>query len=127
MKVVVAIGIVVASFFVTLWAMDYFISTCPGGEAVAMTRPFEKSGRLSVYGKAPSLADISDLPDAPTRSRAVVCEGNFVLGPAHSQHGDIAEKGGGRFSHWGPGFVFSASDNSDPNKNGRTYWAVRPR
>lgn len=124
MKWLYALGVVVASFFVTLWAMNYVSPLCPQGEVTALTRPFEKSGAVSWFAKAPSLAEFSD-PSA--RSNAVVCEDDLVMGPAHSAHADIAAKGGGRFSHWNTGFVFSATDNSDPNKNGRTYTAVRPR
>jgi len=45
----------------------------------------------------------------------------------HTIHGDIAKQGSGRYSHWGNSLVFSASDNSDPNTNGRSYWVVQPR
>jgi len=45
----------------------------------------------------------------------------------HAIHGDIAKQGNGRYSHWGNSLVFSASDNSDPNTNGRSYWVVQPR
>jgi pectate lyase len=43
-----------------------------------------------------------------------------------SPHADIAEFGRGRFSHWGEAIIFSASDNTDANTNGRRYWAVSP-
>jgi hypothetical protein len=47
------------------------------------------------------------------------------LGPAHSLVADIARSGGGRYTHLkGVGMVFSSSDNTDPTKNGRHYWAV---
>ena len=36
-------------------------------------------------------------------------------------HADIRSLGGGRFSHWGNNLFFSASDNTDPRTNGRTY------
>ena len=50
-------------------------------------------------------------------------EDGVPLGPAHSLHALIRGEGGGRFSHWGPQQVllFSASDRSDPNRNGRVY------
>ncbi|MFH1342278.1 MAG: hypothetical protein ABIL01_13920 [Pseudomonadota bacterium] len=127
MKWLYALGVVAASFFITLWAMNYVSPLCPQGDVVALTRPFDKAGAVSWFAKAPSLAEISDTSAAPSRSPAVVCEDNLVLGPAHTPHADIAAKGSGRFSHWHTGFVFSASDNSDPNKNGRSYSAVRPR
>ena len=43
------------------------------------------------------------------------------LGPAHSLHAVIANSGMGRFSDW-PGYTyFSASDNTNPLTNNRTY------
>jgi pectate lyase len=47
------------------------------------------------------------------------------MGPAHSFHQEIRESGRGRFSHWGTDLLFSTSDNSDPNTNGRSYQAIR--
>jgi hypothetical protein len=61
------------------------------------------------------------------RSTAYLCEGDLPLGPAHAQHGEIDTLGRGSFSHYSTyGFIFSTSDNSDPNKNGRTYMAIQP-
>ena len=48
-------------------------------------------------------------------------EDGRMLGLAHSMHDHISRFGKGRFSHYGPNLYFSASDNSDPNQNGRTY------
>jgi hypothetical protein len=127
LKWLIALGVVVVSFLITLWTMNYFSPLCPQGDIITLNKPFEKSGTLSYFATAPSLVEISDSPATPSRSNAVVCEDNRALGPAHSPHADIAAKGGGRFSHWLTGFVFSATDNSNPNTNGRSYWAVRPR
>ena len=38
----------------------------------------------------------------------------------------VPKLGRGRFSHWVTYVLFSASDNSDPNTNGREYVAVLP-
>lgn len=65
-----------------------------------------------------------DSPTAPTQSPMEVLENGQPIGEAHTQHADIRTLGGGRFSHWGNGLYFSASDGSDPRSNGRTY-AVR--
>lgn len=72
--------------------------------------------------------DFGILPDDannPTRSTLRIFENGVELNPAHSRHIDIQNLGAGRFSHWGDGsFVvvyFSASDNSNPKTNGRTY------
>ncbi len=65
-------------------------------------------------------------------SRLRLFEDDSKLGPAHSGHEAIRGVGEGRFSHWGSKtgdtqtLYFSASDNSDPRTNGRTYkWVVR--
>ena len=60
------------------------------------------------------------------RSRLVVLENGRPLGPGHSVHEDIRRSGAGRYSHWGDGLYFSASDNSDPRSNGRTYAVAYP-
>jgi hypothetical protein len=72
--------------------------------------------------------DFGTLPDIgsnPTRSVLRIFENGVELLPPHSSHSDIASMGRGRFSHWNDGsFValyFSASDNSNPKTNGRTY------
>ncbi len=56
-----------------------------------------------------------------TASRLQLLENGRLLGPAHSSHADIRDKGGGRFSHWGDYLYFSTSDGTDPRTNGRTY------
>jgi hypothetical protein len=67
----------------------------------------------------------SDLPGDdnlhPRRSGLQLLENGAPIGPAHSSHEDIRRMGGGRFSHWGTGLLFSSSDNSDPRINGRAY------
>lgn len=127
MKWLYALGIVVASFFITLWTMNYFSPLCPPGKTVALSKPFQKWGERSYFAAAQDLLGQSDSAQTPSRSNFLVCESGRALGPAHSQHADIATKGGGSFSHWGAGFVFSSSDGSDPNANGRSYWAVQPQ
>lgn len=63
----------------------------------------------------------SDSMSEPAISSMQLTEGLHPLGPPHSLHQDIIEKGGGQFSNWNNWLVFSASDNSDPRTNGRTY------
>jgi len=58
-------------------------------------------------------------------SDLVLLEDGKTLGPAHSSHASIRTDGKGRYSHWGSrSLYFSASDNSDPRKNGREYRVV---
>lgn len=61
------------------------------------------------------------------RSPVMIYEDGKPLGPAHSDFASISKLGHGRFSYWtDQGFIFSSSDGSDPNSNGRRYWAVVP-
>ncbi len=59
-------------------------------------------------------------------SRLRLFENDHELGPPHTGHPDIRNLGRGRFMHWisstgGESLCFSASDNSDPRTNGRSY------
>lgn len=63
----------------------------------------------------------SDSMSDPAISSMRLTEGLHSLGPQHSLHQDIIEKGEGRFSNWDNWLYFSASDNSDPRANGRAY------
>jgi parallel beta-helix repeat protein len=69
-----------------------------------------------------------DSMGAREQSQLRLFENQTELGPAHAWHQDIRTLGGGRFSHWtasgaagDESLHFSASDNSDPRTNGRTY------
>ena len=51
-------------------------------------------------------------------------EGDSALGPSHSSLVAIKEHGIGHYSLWRHRLYFSASDNTDPRSNGRTYLLV---
>lgn len=60
-----------------------------------------------------------------TPSPCVVTEDGEPLGPAHASRESIETQGAGRYLHWtDSGLFFSASDNTDPRTNGRTYALV---
>jgi hypothetical protein len=128
-KAIAALSIIAASFFVTLWVMNYVWPPCPAGTATALTRPFDRFGLpgYAYMAALPKLASLSDSQDTPARSNLLVCENNNLLGPMHTTHLEIAKEGHGRYSHWTTTLVFSASDNTDPNTNGRSYSVVEPR
>ncbi len=75
----------------------------------------------------PGLAHLARLGDdsvSPERSPLRLLEDGRPLAPAHCLHATIREVGNGGYSHWGGEghfFLFSTSDNSDPNTNGRPY------
>jgi len=62
-----------------------------------------------------------DSASAPRQSRLVLFENNKPLREAHALHEEIRKFGQGRYSHWGETILFSTSDNTDPNTNGRQY------
>ena len=65
----------------------------------------------------------SDNLKFPASSQVRLFENDVELGPAHSIHDDIRKSGRGRFSLWAGQLYFSASDNTNPNLNGRKYTA----
>lgn len=68
------------------------------------------------------LINIADDLQHPYRSSLQLFEDGKPLGPPHSLHARIRAEGKGAYSHWiNIGLLFSTSDNSDPNSNGRKY------
>jgi len=67
---------------------------------------------------------------AARTSTLEVYEDGKPLGPPHSDVSDIAQNGGGRYLYWQSSMsirlYLSASDNSDPNTNGRIYKVFDP-
>lgn len=59
-------------------------------------------------------------------SIALLLENGVPLPYKNIEHSTIRKEGMGRFSFWHSQVYFSASDNSDPSKNGRVYTAVYP-
>jgi hypothetical protein len=71
---------------------------------------------------------LSRVPNFRIRPEVVVYEDDQPLpGPGNSTLQDIDAVGRGRYSQEnGKGFMISASDNSNPSANRRSYWAVIP-
>jgi hypothetical protein len=108
---------------------DPGLPPCPVGVTVDLFPPFRKMGpgSMAFIAALSSMNGSADSPSEPNQSAIAVCENDRLLGPAHSIHKEISEAGRGRFSHWKDiGLIFSASDNSDPNINRRSYYAVAP-
>src|SRR6516165_6419765 len=70
----------------------------------------------------PSGDDVNDQARSPLR----LFESGVELGPTHSNHDDIRNVGGGRYSHAGAALWFSTRDNSSPLTNRRTYQVLVP-
>ena len=86
-----------------------------------LARPFEKRDGFAFAARLPGHAASADSVESPRRSRLMLYEDGVPVGFAHQPHLHIAAHGGGRYSHWNDTLVFSATDNSDANANGREY------
>jgi hypothetical protein len=86
----------------------------------ALAPPVLDSGYCYRLGHLPS----HWTSDVDGKSCVVLLENGSPLGPAHCGHEEIRQIGGGRYSHWGTDLLFSTSDNSAPDENGRVYTAV---
>jgi hypothetical protein len=130
LAVFLAAAIVYAAYIpVALWLKQAYVPMpAPPGQATPLFRIYHGAGfafRSPLDYLFLPLAD--DKPDAQ-HSPVLLYENDRPLGPAHSLPADIEHLGGGRYSYLkGNGLVFSTSDNSDPNNNGRHYWAVLPK
>jgi hypothetical protein len=88
---------------------------------VPLVGPFHPSGGAAYAVATPQIEYQADNSEEPRRSKVMLYEDGRMLGLAHAMHDHIMRFGKGRFSHYGPNLYFSASDNSDPNRNGRGY------
>jgi hypothetical protein len=100
------------------------------GEKVLLFRPYiiHLDSRFAAMARDVFFSGDADSVDNNERSTLLLYEDDRLLGPAHSTHADIAKLGMGRFSHWrnnGSVIIFSSSDNSDPNTNGRIYSVLK--
>lgn len=88
------------------------------GRSIALSPPFSSAGGFA-FGAKLSIDAPSDVEGGS--STLDLYEDGTELRPAHAQHESIRTIGRGAFSHWGDDLYFSASDNSDPNSNGKRY------
>jgi SAM-dependent methyltransferase len=88
---------------------------------VPLTPPFAQDGCAYSVVVGTSEMPAGDSCDQPKASPLVLLEDGVPLGPAHAHHYAIREQGVGRFSHWVDTMIFSTSDNTNPNENGRSY------
>lgn len=69
----------------------------------------------------PDTVPPGDLSDDDRSSTLGLVEDHLPLGSAHADLETIITQGRGQYRHHGVLLVFSASDNSDPRRNGRRY------
>ena len=85
---------------------------------------FRLDGFTSERGFAVTAPAPDDARATAARTRFCLIEDGKMLGPADSPHDTIRKAGRGAFSVWGPDVYLSASDNTDPNENGRQYLLI---
>jgi hypothetical protein len=94
-------------------------------EVIELQTPFGHRAGFAYVASAPAGVDPdSDL--TPRASSLQLLEDGKPLAPPHTLHAVVENVGRGAYSHWGDGIVFSSSDNSDPNTNGRRYSVEYP-
>jgi hypothetical protein len=120
------------AFAGTLFVMDHFGNSegtdpvsCQSKDSMPLPKPYTRESGYLFFVHLPDLAPLGDTPESPTRSPFILCENGRPLGPAHTKFEDVRAFGQGRYAHWGGVLIFSASDNSDPNSNNRTYGLTR--
>jgi SAM-dependent methyltransferase len=69
----------------------------------------------------PNYVETADDIQHPRRSRLMLYEDGEPVGFAHQTIADIENHGRGRYSHWQKFLIFSTTDGSNPNTNGRRY------
>lgn len=102
-------------------ASNYWDQVRATQSLVPLTGPFTHRAGHAYQAPLPQYASSSDDPQYPRRSKLMLYEDGEPVGFAHQTHVDIERHGAGRYAHWRDGLVFSATDNTDPNSNGRRY------
>jgi hypothetical protein len=127
----------IAAYFIVALGLKYtYVDRYPkvkGADLVSFNRPFEQDKNAFTvrpqnwFPHSISFAGLADNETNNERSPVLIYEDGVPIGPAHSSYADVRDLGMGRYTHWtNQGFIFSSSDNSDPNTNNRQYWAVLP-
>lgn len=101
-------------------------STSPVARPAALEGPFAHDGGHGWRVPVPQWAHLADDLHHARRSMLCLAENGVPLAAPHAGHDAIREVGHGRYSHWNGMVLFSTTDNSDPNTNGRRYdasWA----
>lgn len=126
------IGLFAIYLPMAIWLERSYVDDRPRGQLVIpLYPPFSSQGGNAflanhlLAGDAQKLADIGNNPtvEADMRSPVRIIEGRTEIGDGRATFAEI-HAGHGRFNNWTTGLFFSSSDNTNPNNNGRTYWAV---
>ncbi|WP_431204224.1 hypothetical protein ACQ86E_03595 [Bradyrhizobium betae] len=97
----------------------------PQPDGTILSAPFVRYDNSNAFMTYPVIPGATaDDKDHREQSTLILYEDDKPLGPAHSTNRDVLVEGGGRYLFWHHNanmLLFSTSDNSDPNTNGRTY------
>src|SRR5262245_12881521 len=137
LRLLIYVCVVSASFFVGLELLEYFDASsgrncapgapcCPNGQAIGLSPPISQLEGYAYKVTIPQLSDFGDTAERAMRSPTVVFEVDYRMGPGHTPFLEVIQTGAGRFSHYNDLVIFSSSDNTDPNSNGRRYKIVIP-
>jgi hypothetical protein len=130
LRVIIAASAVYAIYLpIALWTGSrYSAPIAPPGAVLQLGGCYKLVPDGFLYTcEAHMLRDLEDTIPTAQHSPVLVYENDRPLGPGLSPHHEIEKVGLGRYSHWNDmGILLSTSDNSDPNTNGRAYWAVLP-
>ncbi|MET4221777.1 hypothetical protein ABIB06_005433 [Bradyrhizobium sp. LB8.2] len=119
----------IAAYLPIAWCLD--ATYRPSLDADVLHRPFIKIGGNAYVTYHKIAGAKGDVPSDLSRATLALTENGTALGPAHIPEAEVSALGGGRYIFLQTGqdppvLVFSASDNSDPNTNGRVYLATDP-
>lgn len=83
--------------------------------------PFTANDPLVWVASTPQFKNFADTASEPRRSTLLMWEDDIPLSFPHCGYQNILQFGKGRYRHWEDSVYFTASDNSNPNTNGRHY------
>lgn len=90
---------------------------------LTLTKPIEELGQHGFRVRLPDFPQ-GDHPENPTSSRLYLFEDGKQFGLPHVAGTSVMACGTGNYIHWDHTLLFSTTDNSNPNTNGRTYKIV---
>jgi SAM-dependent methyltransferase len=102
-------------------AKNYWDDVRAGLRVEPLTGPFEHRGGYAWSIRLATDPRVADNKENRRRSRLMLYEDGVPVGFGHIPHAQIKAYGNGRYSHWEEELILSTTDNTDPNKNGRTY------
>jgi hypothetical protein len=130
LAVFLAAAVIFAAYLpVALWLKHAYVPMpAPPGQVMPLFRVYQATGFSFNSPLEYRFLPFADEMQEAQHSPVLLYENDKLLGPAHSSTVDIKNLGSGRYAHLkGRGLIFSTSDNSDPNTNGRNYWVVLPK